>query len=111
MEATSRAPESRPRVRTDRDLRTERAAVVGLLAQQHRLPERRDPRHVRLEIEPRHVGEDEADDRVGQRPPVERAHQPLAVGAALDVVAHAITMAVSAMSLRTTPLSRFGLHR
>jgi len=29
MEATSRAPESRPRVRTDRDLRTERAAALA----------------------------------------------------------------------------------
>ena len=40
---------------------------------------------MRLEIEPRDVDEDEADDRVLERPAVERADQPLAVGPALDV--------------------------
>ena len=41
---------------------------------------------MRLEIEARDIDEDEADDRILERPAVEGAHQPLAVGSALDVV-------------------------
>ena len=63
----------------------ERAAAVGPRPEQHRLPERRDHRDVLLEVELRDVGEQEPDHRVGQRPAVERAHEPLAVGAGLDV--------------------------
>jgi hypothetical protein len=42
---------------------------------------------VRLEVELRDVHEDEPDDRVLERSPVEGPHEPFAVGAALDVPA------------------------
>jgi hypothetical protein len=48
-------------------VRRERAAAVGLRAEQDRLPERGDPRHVHLEVELGDVGEQEADRQVGQR--------------------------------------------
>src|SRR3954452_5724209 len=91
-------PLTQPHLRVELGVRTERAAAVGPRAEQDRLPERRDPRDVRLEVELRHLDEDEPDDRVLQRPPVERADQTFAVVAALDVVkpvpdAHPITMA------------------
>jgi hypothetical protein len=40
---------------------------------------------VGLEVELGDVSEDEADDRVRQRAAVEGAHQPLHVGAGLDI--------------------------
>src|ERR671921_992879 len=71
----------------DRRVGAERAAAVGARAEEDRLPERGDDRHVRLEVEPGDVGEEEPDDRVLERAGVERAHEALAVGAGLDVVA------------------------
>src|SRR4051794_38535946 len=63
----------------------EGAAAVGLRAEQDRLPERRDLRDVRLDVELGDVREDPADDRVGERAAVERAHEALDVVAGLDV--------------------------
>src|SRR4051812_49908273 len=59
------------RLRVDLRMRTKRAAAVGTRAEQDRLPERGDLRNVRLEVELRDVGEDVADDGVGQRLRVE----------------------------------------
>src|SRR4051795_8053479 len=73
------------RLGVDRRVRAERAAAVGARPEQDRLPERRDLRHVRLEVEVGDVGEDVADDRVGHGLGVERADEALAVGAGLDV--------------------------
>ena len=64
----------------------ERATAVATGSEQDRLPERRDPRHVRLKVQSRDVREQPPDHRVGERPAVERAHQPLTVAAGLDVV-------------------------
>jgi hypothetical protein len=72
-------------LRVDHRMWTERTTAVGLRLEENRLPERRDPRDVCLEVELGDVNEDETDDRVHERPPVEDAHQPLAIGAALDV--------------------------
>ena len=73
-------------LQVDLGVRPERAAAVGACAEQDGLPERRDPRHVCLEVELGHVHEDEADDRVGQGAAVERPHEPLAVGSGVDVL-------------------------
>src|SRR3954453_5499898 len=73
------------RLGVDRRVGAERAAAVGARAEQDRLPERRDLRHVRLEVEVGDVGEDIADDRVGHGLRVERADEALAVGAGLAV--------------------------
>src|SRR3954451_16692868 len=77
---------AQPHLRVELGVRTECAPSVGPPAEQDRLPERCDPRDVRVEVELGDVDEDEPDDRVLQRPPVERADEPFAVGAARDVV-------------------------
>src|ERR1035438_10826392 len=66
-------------------MRSKRAAGIGPRAEQDRLPEGLDLRDVGLDVELGDIDEDPADDRVNQRPPVEGTHEPLAVGAGLDV--------------------------
>ena len=78
-------PAAQPHLRVQLGVRAKRAAAVGAGTEQHRLPERGDPRDVRLEVELRDVDEDEADHGVGQRARVERPHEALAVGPVADV--------------------------
>ncbi len=78
-------PATERNLAVDDDVRCKRAPGVGLRAEQDRLPERGDPRDVCLEVQVRDVGEDEADHAVTQRTRVERAHEPFAVAALLDV--------------------------
>ena len=85
----SKWPGAQPHLHVQLGVRAERAAAVGLGAEQDRLPERGDLRHVRLDVELGDVGEDPADDRVRQRALVERAHEALAVCPVCDV-RHAI---------------------
>src|SRR3954454_502324 len=66
-------PFAQPDLRVELGVRTKRAASVGARAEQDRLPEGCDPLDVRVEDELGDVDADEADDRVLQRPPVERA--------------------------------------
>src|SRR5205814_7935957 len=63
----------------ERGVGPEGAPAVGLATEQYRLPERRYPRNMSLEVEPSDVDEDEADDRVGEGPRVELAHEAHAV--------------------------------
>ena len=57
LEVASAQPDLRVQLR----MRTERTAAVGLGSQQDGLPERGEPRDVRLEVELRDVDEDEPD--------------------------------------------------
>lgn len=61
------------------------ATTVGMSAEQDRLPEGRDLRDVRFEIELRDVDEDPADYWVNERSAVELTNETLAVPAILDV--------------------------
>jgi len=72
-------------VRVQGSVGTKRAPAIGAGAEQHRLPERGDPRDVCLDIELGDVDENPADDRVNERAAVESPNQPLAVAAVLDV--------------------------
>ena len=66
---------------------SKRATRVGLGTEQDRLPEGGDAGQVGLEVEVRHVREQEADHGVGERSGVELADQELTVLAGVDVVA------------------------
>jgi hypothetical protein len=78
-------PGSETDARVQRGVRTKGATAVGTSAEQDRLPEGRNLRHVRVEIELGHVDEDPADYWVDKRSAVKLTNETLAVPSILDI--------------------------
>jgi hypothetical protein len=81
LEMTGSEPDARVQI----GVRAKGSTAVGATPEQDRLPKRRDPWHVRVEIELGDVDKDPADNRITYGTTVESAHEPLAVVASLDI--------------------------
>jgi hypothetical protein len=102
---------SEPDPRVQFGVWAKRSAAVGATPKQDRLPKRRDPWHVRFEIELGDVDKDPADHRITHRTPVERTHEPLAIIAILDIAirpTHAHAHMVAHEGRGAKPLGSFG---
>src|SRR5690606_21301362 len=62
--------------RMQREVHLQRIASIAAGAKEHSVPEISEYRQVTRKIELRDIGEDGPDQRVGERPPVERVDQP-----------------------------------